>query len=80
MRNWLLVLCDGNSVDAARDLGPTTLHYPDREGEVLLSVRLGAGHWWKYVRGMVPEVLIKWCVSGLVLWVRIVGLITAGLV
>ena len=59
MRNWPLVLWDGHSVDAARDLGPTTMHYPDREGEILLSVQFGAGHWWKYVQGTVPEVLIR---------------------
>ena len=72
-----LLLCDGRSVDAARDLGSTMLHYLDREGEVSLSVRFGAGHWWKYAGGMVPEMLIM---SGFVFSVKIVGLITVGLV
>ena len=64
----------------ARSRAHDTTHYPDREGEILLSVWFGAGHWWKYMRGMVPEVLIKRCVSSFVFWVRIVGLITVGLV
>jgi hypothetical protein len=47
-------------VEAERDLVPTTLVYPDREGETS-SVRFSPGHKWKYVSGMRPEeyVLIK---------------------
>ena len=59
--DWPLALCDGRSVDAARDLVPTTLKYPDRDGETF-SVRYAEGHRWKYMRGMSPDelVLIKW--------------------
>ena len=59
--DWPLALCDYRSVDAARDLVPTTLVYPDREGETL-SVRYNPGHRWKYLSGMEPDefVLIKW--------------------
>ena len=79
--DWPLALCDGRSVDAVRDRVPTTLRYPDHEGETF-GVRFSAGHRWKYLRGMEPKegVLIKWCVSGCVLWVKVVGLITVGLV
>ena len=77
--DWPLALCDGRSVDAASDLVPTTLRYPDREGETF-SVRFSAGHRWKYLRGMEPEegVLIKWCVSGFMLMGRMAGLTCAG--
>ena len=58
--DWPLALCDYRSIDRT-DLVPTTLRYPDREGETL-SVRYNPNHKWKYVRGMEPGefVLIKW--------------------
>jgi hypothetical protein len=48
-------------VDAARDLVPTRLIYPDREGETN-SVKFSPTHRWKYLSGMRPDeyVLIKW--------------------
>ena len=58
-------LCDGRSPEAAHDLAPSMLRYPDRESEgETFSVRLSAGHRWRYLRGMEQEegVLIKWCV------------------
>ena len=59
--DWPLALCDGRSVDATADLVPTTLKYPDRDGETF-SVKFNEGHKWKYLRGMEPDelVLIKW--------------------
>ena len=61
--DWPLALCEGRSVDAAKDLIPTTLKYPDRDGETF-SVTFSEAHRWKYLRGMEPDegVLIKWCV------------------
>lgn len=49
------------------DLVPTTLKYPDHDGETF-SVRHSPNHKWKYLRGMTPEeiVLIKWWVLNLV--------------
>ncbi|GJE95895.1 hypothetical protein PsYK624_120860 [Phanerochaete sordida] len=57
--DWPLALCDYRSIDRT-DLVPTTLRYPDHEGETL-SVRYNPNHKWKYVRGMEPGefVLIK---------------------
>ena len=62
--DWPLALCDYRSVDTARDLAPTTLKYPDRDGETM-SVRYNPSHKWKYLKGMQPDeiVLIKWCVD-----------------
>ena len=61
--DWPLALCDYRTVDRAHDLVPTTLKYPDRDGETF-SVKYNAANRWKYVRGMEPDefVLIKWCV------------------
>lgn len=55
-----LALCDYRSVDWDHDLVPTTLRYPDRDGETL-SVTFNPAHKWKYLRGMTPDeaVLIK---------------------
>ena len=61
--DWPLALCDYSSIDYKRDLIPTTLKYPDRDGETY-SVAFNESHRWKYVRGMTPDdiVLIKWYV------------------
>lgn len=61
--DWPLALCDYRSVDRAKDLTPTALKYPDRDGETF-SVKYNPGHKFKYVRGMEPDelVLIKWYV------------------
>ncbi|TCD71658.1 hypothetical protein EIP91_007405 [Steccherinum ochraceum] len=58
--DWPLALCDWNSVDYKRDLVPTTLRYPDREGESF-SVAYNDSHRWNYLKGMTPDefVLIK---------------------
>jgi len=66
-----LALCDWNSIDSSGlrkgaelektgDLVPTTLSYPDRDGETF-SVRWSERHAWKYLRGMQIDegVLIK---------------------
>jgi hypothetical protein len=62
--DWPLALCDYRSIDYANDLVPSTLRYPDREGETF-SVLYNPQHRWKYVSGMAPDegVLIKWYVS-----------------
>lgn len=62
--DWPLALCDYRSVDRQNDLVPTTLKYPDRDGETY-SVKYNPGNKWKYLRGMTPEeaVLIKWYVD-----------------
>ena len=61
--DWPLALCDYRSIDVQKDLVPTTLRYPDRDGETL-SVRYNPNHKWKYLKGMEPDefVLIKWYV------------------
>ena len=48
-------------VDTKNDLVPTTLRYPDREGEIM-NIRYNPNHKWKYLRNMGPDeaVLIKW--------------------
>ncbi|KAF9263751.1 hypothetical protein L218DRAFT_926909 [Marasmius fiardii PR-910] len=58
--DWPLALCDFQSIDRKRDLVPTALLYPDREGETF-GVKFNEGHRWKYRKGMTPEdvVLIK---------------------
>lgn len=58
-----LALCDYRSVDVKNDLVPTTLRYPDRDGETF-SVRYNPEQRWKYLKGMEPDeiVLIKWYV------------------
>ncbi|KDQ56815.1 hypothetical protein JAAARDRAFT_132141 [Jaapia argillacea MUCL 33604] len=58
--DWPLAFCDFQSVDPKGDFVPTTLRYPDYNGETM-SVKYNPGHKWKYVKGMTPEefVLIK---------------------
>ncbi|THH19322.1 hypothetical protein EUX98_g8798 [Antrodiella citrinella] len=58
--DWPLALCDFTSVDYKRDLVPTTLKYPDRDGETF-NVAFSQNHRWKYLRGMTPDefLLIK---------------------
>ncbi|KAI1798151.1 hypothetical protein LXA43DRAFT_1056374 [Ganoderma leucocontextum] len=58
--DWPLALCDYRTVDRSNDLVPTTLKYPDRDGETF-SVKFNPANKWKYVRGMEPDdfVLIK---------------------
>ncbi|KAG7098139.1 hypothetical protein E1B28_000109 [Marasmius oreades] len=58
--DWPLALCDFQSIDRKRDLVPTALIYPDREGETF-GVKFSEEHRWKYKKGMTPEdvVLIK---------------------
>ncbi|KZS90876.1 hypothetical protein SISNIDRAFT_475202 [Sistotremastrum niveocremeum HHB9708] len=55
-----LALCDYRTMNPSTDLVPTTLKYPDRDGETF-SVKFSPRHKWNYVRGMgVDEgVLIK---------------------
>ncbi|KAI5117231.1 hypothetical protein M0805_009268, partial [Coniferiporia weirii] len=55
-----LALCDFRSVDVKHDLVPSTLKYPDHDGETY-TVRHNPAHKWKYLRGMEPNevVLIK---------------------
>lgn len=62
--DWPLALCDYRSIDFHNDLVPTTLRYPDRDGETL-GVKYNPNHKWKYMKGMEPDelVLIKWYVS-----------------
>ena len=61
--DWPLALCDYRTVDRSADLVPTTLKYPDRNGETFI-VKYNPSHKWKYQRGMEPDefVLIKWYV------------------
>ncbi|KZT24834.1 hypothetical protein NEOLEDRAFT_1115560 [Neolentinus lepideus HHB14362 ss-1] len=58
--DWPLAFCDFNSVNAKEDAVPTTLKYPDYNGETM-SIKFNPGHKWKYLRGMTPDefVLIK---------------------
>lgn len=51
--DWPLAFCDYNSVDPA-DFVPTTLKYPDYDGETM-SVKYNPNHKWKYLRGMTPD-------------------------
>ncbi|KAI0693929.1 hypothetical protein C8T65DRAFT_744548 [Cerioporus squamosus] len=55
--DWPLALCDYRSVDRENDLVPTTLKYPDRDGETY-SVKFNPGNKWKYLRGMSPEEVV----------------------
>jgi hypothetical protein len=56
-----LALCDYRSINWDTDLVPTTVKFPNRDGETF-NVKYNQEHKWKYVRGMRPEegVLIKW--------------------
>ncbi|KZS89166.1 hypothetical protein SISNIDRAFT_528139 [Sistotremastrum niveocremeum HHB9708] len=58
--DYPLALCDFQTIDEKNDLIPTTLRYPDRDGETF-SVRYNPRHQWIYQRGMRPDegVLIK---------------------
>ncbi|EJF63737.1 hypothetical protein BD309DRAFT_182545 [Dichomitus squalens] len=58
--DWPLALCDYRTVDRSNDLVPTTLKYPDRDGETF-SVKFNPANKWRYLRGMEPDeiVLIK---------------------
>jgi len=55
-----LTLCDYRTVDTKTDLVPTTLRYPERDGETF-GVKFNPNHRWKYLRGMNTDeiVLIK---------------------
>ncbi|GBE81535.1 predicted protein [Sparassis crispa] len=55
--DWPLALCDYRHVDRKVDLEPTTLKYPDRDGETF-GVKYNPNHRWKYMRGMTPEELV----------------------
>ncbi|THH28142.1 hypothetical protein EUX98_g6040 [Antrodiella citrinella] len=55
--DWPLGLCDYSSIDYKKDLIPSTLKYPDRDGETF-SVAFNETHRWKYLRGMTPEELV----------------------
>lgn len=61
--DWPLALCDFSSVDTKKDLVPTTLIYPDREGETY-SVLHNDAHQWKYFKDVKTNevILIKWLV------------------
>lgn len=56
-----LAVSDWSSVDPVKDLVPSILRYPDRDGETL-AVNYNPQHKWKYVRGLTPDeiILIKW--------------------
>jgi len=58
--DWPLALCDFTSIDYKRDLIPTTLKYPDRDGETF-GVQFSENHRWKYLRGITEDefLLIK---------------------
>jgi hypothetical protein len=55
-----LALCDYTTVNPQTDLVPSTLKYPDREGETF-SVKFNEKHKWYYLKDMTPDeaVLIK---------------------
>ncbi|KAJ7698866.1 hypothetical protein B0H16DRAFT_790089 [Mycena metata] len=55
--DWPLALCDFRSVDAANDVLPVALVYPDREGETL-GVKFNPNQKWTYFSGVTPEELI----------------------
>jgi len=59
--DYPLALCDYRSIDFDKDLVPTTLKFPERDGETF-SVKYNPAHQWKYLRGMKRDeiVLIKW--------------------
>jgi len=52
-----LALCDFRSVDLQNDCVPSTLRYPDRDGETW-AVKYNEEHKWKYLKGMTPEELV----------------------
>lgn len=57
-----LAACDHTTVDASKELIPTTTLYKDRAGETF-NVAYNPRHKWKYVSGLRPDeyLLIKWC-------------------
>lgn len=54
---WPLALCDFRSIDYQKDLVPSALKYPDRDGETF-GVKFNPDHKWKYLRGMQPDELV----------------------
>jgi len=52
-----LALCDFRSVNLQTDCVPSTLRYPDRDGETW-AVKYNEEHKWKYLKGMTPEELV----------------------
>jgi len=52
--DWPLAFCDYRSIDTKNDLVPTTLKYPDRDGETF-GVKFNPNHKWKYLKGMEPD-------------------------
>lgn len=56
-----LAFCDYRSIDTKNDIIPSSLIFPDRNGENCI-VRYNPEHKWKYLRGMQPDeaALIKW--------------------
>jgi hypothetical protein len=58
-----LAFCEFESVadQEGGDFVPSTLKYPDRDGETL-AVKYNPQHRWKYLAGMTPDefALIKW--------------------
>ncbi|KAK1223372.1 hypothetical protein PQX77_013771 [Marasmius sp. AFHP31] len=55
--DWPLALCDFRSVNWEKDLVPTDLKFPERDGQTF-SVKYNPEHKWKYVRGLTPEEII----------------------
>lgn len=56
-----LAFCEYRSIDTKNDIVPSSLIFPDRNGENCI-VRYNPEHKWKYLRGMQPDeaALIKW--------------------
>jgi len=52
-----LAVCDYRSLDVKNDLVPSTLRYPNYDGETF-NVRYNPDHRWKYWKGMTPDELI----------------------
>lgn len=55
--DWPLAFCDYRSVDPKNDFTPSTLKYPEYDGETM-NVKFNPQHKWKYVRGMAPDELV----------------------
>lgn len=51
--DYPLALCDYRSIDFNNDLVPTTLKFPERDGETF-SVKYSPEHKWNYFRGLTP--------------------------
>ena len=52
--DWPLALCDYRTVDRARDLVPTALKYPERDGQTF-SVKYNPNHKWYYLSNQTPD-------------------------